>query len=278
MKPEPVLSFEHFVARYAPMMSGSPENCRYFQTKAMIMYVLHIERRARDTIMYSVCISETSKDEHVKHYILYGVSRRAQMIWDSFRAIKEIAAPDRTAPLLPDESRSLMKEVNLLYVNLVGILDNYAWALLHATEGEKTLTRRPMSVGLFSDAIVRNAKLSSIADSLSRFKDWNNELRERRNPAAHRMPLTIPPAVLLPSEAAQLRELSMGLNKAWEELDFSKIDEITQKQASLGTFLPAFSHDPRLGMEYIYPTIPNDIGNMAIISQILNQFLVDGSA
>jgi hypothetical protein len=59
-------------------------------------------------------------------YIRFGVSRRLFMILSSFNEIVRLIPLDRQEPLVLDESNLLMKELNSLYINIRGVLDNLA--------------------------------------------------------------------------------------------------------------------------------------------------------
>jgi len=48
-----------------------------------------------------------------------------------------MAPPDRVDPLGSDESHQLMVDINIIYLNMRGTLDDLAWALLYEFDPDR---------------------------------------------------------------------------------------------------------------------------------------------
>lgn len=55
----------------------------------------------------------------------------------------------------------------------------------------------------------------------------------------------------------------------WEEAapKFERADVLNEKLQRIGKFLPVFVHHPNEGMVRIYPTVPEDIGQLVRIAR-----------
>jgi hypothetical protein len=84
------------------------------------------------------------------------------------------------------------------------VLDNYAWTMVHQFGNENTKIARPMSIGLFKPTVAGDCNLKSAINALSSFSGWERDIKDRRDPAAHRMPLYVPPAAYTLEERADV--------------------------------------------------------------------------
>jgi hypothetical protein len=92
--------------------------------------------------------------------------------------------------------------LNSFYLNLAGSLDNVAWALafehrLRPDLDESDWDSRQFC-GLFRDEFQEalDGKVDARLSILDRLDEWYDEVREFRDPAAHRIPLAIVPGTL----------------------------------------------------------------------------------
>lgn len=99
-------------------------------------------------------------------------------------------------PLVLEQSDDVSRYLNSIYIDLLGLMDNYAWTLTHQFGNKKTLSTDRMQIGLFKPALAKDPALSSLMSEVRAFAQWEKEVKERRNPAAHRMPLYVPSAAL----------------------------------------------------------------------------------
>jgi hypothetical protein len=99
-------------------------------------------------------------------------------------------------------------------------------------------------------------------------------MRERRNPSAHTIPLSIPPAIHDQSSISRYRELEAQMAEAQEALNTERWSELRNEQDQLGKFFPFFIHHPDEVATPIYPTVPEDLGNMARLTTELCGYLI----
>lgn len=202
----------------------------------------------------SVLVSQKLKNVHAKPHLIRGVSRRFQMILFSFFRINTIASPDRDKPLQKEEHCELNIHLNSIYIHIHGVLDNLAWGYCHETKilGElKDINERDPNtrrqVGLFTDCFTKAIKVDSVNLSkiLENNKMWFLELRNFRDPVAHRLPLYAIPSILSEEEAQEYMKKSQGLfiklNGGEGELD--KTGTLVHKLGQMGTYVPCFYHE-----------------------------------
>ena len=200
-------------------------------------------------------------------YVRFGVSRRLFMILSSFNEIVRLIPLDRQEPLVLDESNLLMKELNSLYINIRGVLDNLAWAALNDFGIIDQDDIRPQSVHVFSKELKECEQLIDLYGEIGVFENWGSDLGERRNPAAHRIPLTIPPSLLNPEEGKRYQELFNDYWNAAANQQFDQAKELMDAIDQVGKFVPVFTHHPHQQPMLIFPTLPTDSANTIKISR-----------
>jgi len=187
------------------------------------------------------------------------------MMWHAYRNVVIYAAPPaRLEPLSGEESGELTRDLNVIYFNIRGTLDNLAWALLH-DYAEENLKIPPARIGLFNSCITGDPRFKPLSQALDAHRDWNRDLADRRDPSAHRIPLTIPPQFLTPEEGPRYEELVNEALQAAGGLDFARADEKFEQTEHIGQFHPYFIHDIEKGIIPIYPTLPEDVGHLVEI-------------
>ena len=105
---------------------------------------------------------------------------------------------------------------------------------------------------------------------ISGFSAWHTDLKNRRDPAAHRIPLYVPPACLNPAEQERYAALERQIFAAKTE---QCKDVLNAQQRKIGTFVPCFLHHPDEGRMEIYPTVPQDIANLIKITKLVHIIL-----
>lgn len=268
------LDFEYHRQKYEAFEgTGNVETTAYFRHRALYSHSLVVHDALRDIQLTAATIAPTLSNQEAKFFMLYGPGRRLGMIWVSYRDILANIATDRTEPLPQDEVATVSRDLNVIYINIPGVLDNYALCLLHQVATEKTKKLPAVKVGLFSSEFMDDPNLDSLRPLLDEFSKWHKELKTRRNPAVHRIPLYVPPAVLNPKEEGQYRELEDQIADAFNNQNFEQVDELTAQQSRIGTFMSCFIHHPGEEIIPIYPTVPQDIANLIKIVNHVHTFL-----
>ncbi len=96
----------------------------------------------------------------------------------------------------PEDVIASGRALNDVYIHALGTVDNYAWAIRHYFGNDELKRLRQIEVGLFKRDFRSNSTVSDFGDIAAAFADWHNEIKTRRDPVAHRIPLSVPPYVL----------------------------------------------------------------------------------
>jgi hypothetical protein len=208
-----------------------------------------------------------------QQYLRYGVGRRLRMILVAYCEVFDTIAPDRKEPLPLKEMAAVSRDLNVIYINIRGALDNYAWCIYHEREMIKTFNSVHTQVGLFHGLFRNTVELANLKSLLESHISWNEDLKSRRDPSAHRMPLYVPPAILNDAEAARHEAIWKERQKAIEMGDYERDTELANEQHSLGTFRSQFLHDPDDGALPIYDTVPTDVGKLITIGTAVHSDL-----
>jgi hypothetical protein len=137
--------------------------------------------------------------------------------------------------------------INAYYLNLAGSLDNLAWAIVYhhflwapIDENDRKQRRNAHLMGReFLDAISAKG-LANLKHRLCSLKDWYWEMRELRDPAAHRIPITVPPAIYSESDIQEMQRLDSESANAIEKGDRNEARAAFHKSNSLGRQMPVF--------------------------------------
>lgn len=195
-------------------------------------------------IIKSICITDSFNNENAKSFIKYGFFRRINLLHLSYETVIRISPCDRTEPFSIEETRLLSRDINSIYLHLRGALDNLSWALMHEKAPDYLKNNKKETLSIFNTkfrtSLSTNANLKEIQDN---HNIWYKTLKEKRDPAAHRIPLYIPPAL---------------------------IHENTQ---TYETYL-YFVHDTNEPHTPIYPTIPTDIAHLVKIFHSIKKLIM----
>lgn len=103
------------------------------------------------------------------------------------------------APLDSYLSIRLTLFLNAYYLNLAGSLDNLAWALTYYHSLLNNIDEDKLKHRQFAHLLgerflteLRTKHLEQLSNTLEPFRKWYREMRELRDPAAHRIPLSVP--------------------------------------------------------------------------------------
>ena len=262
-------------------LSNSEKNIWY--EKAATMHHLNVRGELFKLMSHALVVGNATKNPSAKLHLKFGAGRRSKAIWHSMGTLLETVAPDRKKPMLRDDVEKAAQDLNSIYINIRGLLDNLAWSIVHLLE----INIRPQNVGLFNKSILNNVRVQSLAQNLSSLKEWSTELSTRRDPAAHQIPLTIPPAFLNPEQAKTVekiwnereQEQALALEKIRSGEDpmphFGRIEQLFTDLESVGSFRPFFCHDENHGLYPIYPTVPEDIGKMLIAADYALELITE---
>ena len=273
------LRFDFHLETYRRLghITGDAEKDAYWTSKAEYIHALCVVQAALDIQTDACLLFPKLKNKTAVTNLRFGIGRRTKQIWLGLRTLLDVVHPEHTDPLPRESVEEVSRDLNVIYINIRGTLDNLAWCLAGEFGSEDVEKLNPMSVYLFGRDFLKSDGLKEFADFLGTFMDWSRELKERRDPSAHRIPLSVPPAILDKAAQEEYKRLQVihdeTLKAAYATHDdqekrlelLQKANEISDEQSGLGFFRPVFGHDPADGYMPIYPTVPQDIGQMILI-------------
>jgi hypothetical protein len=176
-----------------------------------------------------------------RRHLHHGFIQRLFMLQAGRINLLEDADPTDLAPRGVYLATELSLQANAYYLNLRGGLDNLAWCLQYyfsLIPGTSDSEGQRATVYLFAGPFLRalSAHLPSLANKIGALSDWATDLRNRRDPAAHRIPLQVPRTVFSEEDARRFRELedqSAALIKAGQYDEGMELWRSTEK---LGVF------------------------------------------
>ncbi len=221
----------------------------------------------------SVQLSERLKNKESAYYMKYGAGRRFNMLFYAYRSITNIAHAERKNPLSQEECVVISQDINTIYTNLIGVLDNLAWCLLL----ENNLTEENLdktNIGLFSKEF-RILPLFKSVEAVKEYDDWYKEIRNRRDPVAHRIPLYVIPTVTRPDELDRYNRLYTEHLDLLAKSEVEAGENILNQMEKIGEFHAIFTHHPKKDPIPIYPTVPTDMENLIKISNVVEKALLN---
>lgn len=268
------LDYEYHYEEYSRLIgTQDAKSRRYAELRAQEAHNRYVHDALRDEQTKNIALSQQLKEPQAQYYARFGIGRRAGMLWSAFRSILQIVHVGRTKPLSSDDVKTVSRDLNTIYINVVGTIDNYAWCLLHERGSVEIKSLAATRIGLFARDFLNDPSMASLRTSLTPYVPWFAELRSRRDPAAHRIPLSVPPAVLLPEESRRYQAIEQEVGDAIGRKEFDRAEQLWAEQEALGAFLPKFLHDPGKDLIPFYPTIPQDLAQLVRVSDAVRQFL-----
>jgi hypothetical protein len=268
------LDLEFHADRHRDLLTAGNEETK---AAARVRVMEDHENAVRSELMKfteeALAVAEKLMSGKAQQYMRYGVGRRLRMTDVSYREIFDTIAPDRTEPLPRNEMAAVSRDLNVIYVNIRGVLDNYAWCIYLEAGLSKTAKLKDEQVGLFNKQFRKLERLATLRPAIETHIDWNDTLKSRRDPSAHRIPLYVPAATLTDAEAARHNEIWQERLEAIQNGEYDRDTELAEEQSRLGTFRPVFLHDPDKGEFPLYETVPPDVGKLITIGRAIHATL-----
>lgn len=268
--------------RYRALFAINPETNRETviaaENNAKHDHALAVFNPLRDSYSSVVRLAGVLKSEQAKFYMLYGAGRRLSMIFHAYRRLIFTADPKRDKPLSHDEQQELSLDINVLYMHALGVLDNYAWCFLFEKHPDRADDIDKRQVGLFSKEFRKICPtFVSISFEIDVHKGWFEELKDKRDPVAHRIPLYIPNAAIEPTDVPAYNRLYESFLENSAQKKFEEADVVFAALNQIGRFVHGFVHHPEGGVIPIYPTIPNDMGHLIQIGAVIKSVLCEAN-
>lgn len=191
----------------------------------------------RDAFTYTNARRHFNEGFVIRHY----------MLQSSRLFLSEHCKQSRKEPLSPYEATDCAIHLNAYYLNLRGVLDNLAWVLqyewrLLADVAEDKKNRKQCNLFGNQFLAVLQLQYPKLASLLNPHKDWANELAKLRDPAAHRIPLYIPPIVFTSQEQVdKFRRIVAQAEADPSEWGDRSISEIYHEAQAVTDFMPVMT-------------------------------------
>ncbi len=227
-------------------------------------------------------IARNLKNNDAKEHLLSGVCRRLFMVQANFQHIKEVALFDGKEPLKKEERVELSIHLNSLYVHVFGILDNLAWALCHEAEilGELELDESNgevrKQVGLFMGNFRKNIakQFNDLGQVLNDSSAWFTDLKNKRDPIAHRIPLYAVYSILTETEEKQYQEKSIELREAVNKIELGTAGALLKELGQMGKYSSVFYHQQQNDSNFVdFIQVEQDLDTLnKVITAVFDSF------
>jgi hypothetical protein len=262
----------HLKQHESSINSLNQETKEYFICQAQQSHSYEVFNPLRDMGLISSRI--VLKNTEASYYMLYGFSRRSFMIFYAYQSLIASIPPQRKIPLTFDEGTKLDSEINLIYMNIRGALDNLVTCYVYEREEKLINQLKPVEISMFSPKIKKMSENPAFWEKIFKFSSWEKEFKKKRDPVAHRMPLYAVRATLS-DQNNDVEKFNQNIQKHTQQMNEGKFYEAgdTLEEALItGRFVPIFAHAPNI-LYPIYPTIPNDIAKLIEIFHIFRDEL-----
>ena len=268
------------------------------------LFALIVQGKLQDIFL---CLPLELKTNKGKEFCDYGIKRRLLLIRESYLSLTKLVPPKRPKPLCGEEIGQVAMHLNSLYLHIWGCVDNLAWLIAYELQfnnlGDTSSKDQKKSIihkiNLFPSKEKKKEKsLREMIEGeypdfeycLSRFDKWIVKLANLRHPAAHRMPLYMPPYTVPKEEGgnwiAAREEADALVYKGVSENDLESLEKGIAKFKDLegyGKLDQIFAHEFEFdesgnikgkSLNPLYPTIVDDCSKLIDLVQISSNFLL----
>ena len=279
------LCFKHHLQPYIDQgqIGKGAKSDRHWHHQAQYLHALSVCQGTQDFLTQELMqITGPTDSDKFYYFMIFGVARRYKSILTCLRTVISTIPPQRDEPMVAREVEEISRLLNLTYIDIRGVQDNFAWALAHLIGGKFVSEIRPSRFNLFCKEFTDLEPFAFLNDLKDHCAEWNATMKTMRDPIAHRIPLSIPPAFLNKKDQLERK----NLERQWGEASANVIsllqNEATSEKVSIaeaeqerlyialqkvGKFSPNFGHDPSIGFKPIYPTLPEDLGMLLMLSR-----------
>jgi hypothetical protein len=222
----------------------TPERSRQSERCAPAVESLEADRaeipQQRDDVIDAV-LARTYKVPRAREFAAHGVSRRLKTMTHCIECVFVILPPDREDHPSMDELTDAVVYIQAFIFNAFACIDNLAWIWVC----EKKLTTEkgePIpagKVGLGKKCkLVRRTLPAEFRKYLKSLDAWFDHLENFRHALAHRIPLYIPPCVVVEKDYPAYQLLEAQKAKALRRGNQRKYAQFDAKQKALTRYQP----------------------------------------
>ena len=187
----------------------------------------------------------TGAQKHLHRGLLVRINMMQESVVELY---EELDSAD--GPLSSYLASRLTLLINAFYLNLAGSLDNLAWAIIYQhglrdPVNEDCPNQRKLAQLLgpkFLNELSQNG-LNDLKVELMAKRNWYKEMKEFRDPAAHRIPLLVPPSILSKEDVDEQRRLDSNAAELFAKGNYSEGMSTSRQIDRLGKQLPWFASE-----------------------------------
>ncbi|CED59232.1 Putative uncharacterized protein [Moritella viscosa] len=198
------------------------------------------------------------KNPIAKKYLKFGFNIRALQILETEHQLREVIEKAGSVPFSPYETTRINILLNSFYLNILGAVDNLAWVIQYEFDvisGATEKNNKKHDISLFKKKFRKglNKYNPEIITEVYKFETWFNDIKNFRDPAAHRMPLCCPANVIGPEHKKELDNAQEKFRKQNYSKDRDAYMNAQREMSKVGSFQPIFLHISGEEGEQIYP-------------------------
>jgi hypothetical protein len=223
----------------APAMTKAK---RYFTRKQLndirLKYAM-IEKKTDDLLLKFVYFPFES--EQARHYAQQGFSRRIQVLRRCIDNVFRIIPPGTVK--VPSRARLYDAQINIqaFLANVYGCLDNLAWIWVYERKLSERIPRRHVGLGKDNTAVRRSLSVE-LQNYLDTMAGWFEYLADFRHALAHRIPIYIPPGMVLQRNVDAYDAITMQMSDALNQFKPAEYARLLEEQSKLLIFQPLIAH------------------------------------
>lgn len=214
--------------------------------------------------------------DDAKRHLHRGLMVRLGMLEEAILILDEELSEAQT-PLGSYLAVRLTLFLNAYYLNLAGSLDNLAWALTYQhelieniDEDNRKHRKFVQLLGKNFLACLRQNNLGPLSDGLEPFRDWYEDVRKFRDPAAHRIPLNVPSSVYSEDDVKRYQSLDEEAARLIEQGEEDRGRELLHQSYQLGKYMPVFiSEAPKIQFYDLAGRVDHDHRNWLQIVEVI---------
>lgn len=217
---------------------------RFKEIKCLKVKHEHLRRLEGDVLGRSIQLAPKLNTKGAYRHIRLGLILRLTMMETSRFFIYDKIHGRGETPLGTYETSDINVHVNAFYLNLRGAFDNLVWAttyelelIVDIDEGQSKHRNFVNIAGkqfLTALAITHSESVSEI----KKYHKWIQEIKDLRDPAAHRIPLFVPHGILHDGNIEHYNMLRKKAEQAASMKDFHSYASYLDEAKSSTTFLP----------------------------------------
>lgn len=242
----------------------------------------YLRNRKRMALVEPATITpERITNRRALQHLKEGFNRRVLMMDATFRFLLEQARKEGGKRLSAYTAIELSTQLNAFYLNLCGALDNLAWVLQYENDllpgVSEASKKKRLQINLFGAPflIALGTKAPGLVAALRTHESWNTDLRDLRDPAAHRIPIYAVPGLASQEDAAKFQQLQEEANRRFQSGDHDGGMNLIFESQNIGTYQPimVLSHESSYELRGIVKQLEQDDENFVTVSQAVLHYL-----